>query len=285
MARAEITVGIIGGSGLDDPQILEEREEKFISTPFGAPSDALICGRISGVRCVLLARHGRRHHLSPSRVPYRANIYALKLAGCTHILATNACGSLQEHMAPGHMVLLDQFIDRTTKRQQTFYDGTCAEFSGVSHMPMAEPFCADTRAVLEASMKALGMEYHTASSMVRPTMVVIEGPRFSTRAESHMFRAWGAHLVGMTTVPEVCLAKELGLCYAAIGLVTDYDCWKDDADHVTVDMVLKTMKENATRAIDLFQHAIPKMAARDWTTVLSQRKREASNCVIGAQEI
>ncbi|KAI4874614.1 hypothetical protein NFI96_020932 [Prochilodus magdalenae] len=218
----QIKIGIIGGSGLDDPDILECRTENFVDTPFGKPSDALIKGKIKNVECVLLARHGRQHTIMPSNVNYRANIWALKEEGCTHVVATTACGSLREDIQPGDIVLLDQFIDRTTKRVQTFYDGSPSSPSGVCHIPMAEPFCSKTREVLLEVVKGLGIRYHP-----RGTMLSIEGPRFSSRAESHMFRQWGADLINMTTVPEVVLAKEAGLCYASIAMATDYDCWKE----------------------------------------------------------
>ncbi|CAI8030476.1 S-methyl-5'-thioadenosine phosphorylase [Geodia barretti] len=218
---ANLKVGIIGGTGLDDPDILSERAEKHVNTPFGKPSDCLITGTIQGTPCVLLSRHGRRHGLSPTQVNYRANMYALKEEGCTHVIVTTACGSLQEHIHPGDIVIIDQFIDRTTKRPLTFYDGTPGGPVGVSHIPMADPFCNRTRSVLARAVESLGISFHR-----KGTVVTIEGPRFSTRAESCLFRSWGAELVNMTTVPEVCLAKELGMCYASIALPTDYDCWK-----------------------------------------------------------
>uniref|UniRef100_A0A3B4DPD2 Purine nucleoside phosphorylase n=1 Tax=Pygocentrus nattereri TaxID=42514 RepID=A0A3B4DPD2_PYGNA len=218
----KLMIGIVGGSGLDDPDILECRTERFVDTPFGKPSDALIMGKIKNVDCVLLARHGRQHTIMPSNVNYRANIWALKQQGCTHVIVTTACGSLREDIQPGDIVLLDQFIDRSTKREQTFYDGSPSSLQGVCHIPMAEPFCSRTREVLIDVVKGLGIRYHP-----RGTMLTIEGPRFSSRAESLMFRQWGADVINMTTVPEVILAKEVGLCYASIAMATDYDCWKE----------------------------------------------------------
>ncbi|XP_036957350.1 S-methyl-5'-thioadenosine phosphorylase isoform X1 [Acanthopagrus latus] len=223
MASAQpIKIGIIGGSGLDDPDILEGRTERYVDTPYGKPSDALILGKIKNVECVLLARHGRQHTIMPSNVNFQANIWALREEGCTHLLATTACGSLREEIQPGDIVIIDQFIDRTTKRAQTLHDGQPTSPPGVCHIPMAEPFCNRTREVLVEVARTLGIKCH-----VRGTMLTIEGPRFSSRAESLMFRQWGADVINMTTVPEVILAKEAGLCYASIAMATDYDCWKE----------------------------------------------------------
>uniref|UniRef100_A0A668UH08 Purine nucleoside phosphorylase n=1 Tax=Oreochromis aureus TaxID=47969 RepID=A0A668UH08_OREAU len=221
-------IGIIGGSGLDDPDILEGRTERYVETPYGKPSDALILGKIKNVDCVLLARHGRQHTIMPSNVNYRANIWALREEGCTHLLVTTACGSLREEIQPGDIVIIDQFIDRTTKRSQTLYDGQPTSPPGVCHVPMAEPFCNKTREVLVEVARSLGVKCH-----VRGTMLTIEGPRFSSRAESLMFRQWGADVINMTTVPEVVLAKEAGLCYASIAMATDYDCWKEHEEAVS----------------------------------------------------
>ncbi|XP_054356575.1 S-methyl-5'-thioadenosine phosphorylase isoform X5 [Pongo pygmaeus] len=217
-----VKIGIIGGTGLDDPEILEGRTEKYVDTPFGKPSDALILGKIKNVDCVLLARHGRQHTIMPSKVNYQANIWALKEEGCTHVIVTTACGSLREEIQPGDIVIVDQFIDRTTMRPQSFYDGSHSCARGVCHIPMAEPFCPKTREVLIETAKKLGLRCHS-----KGTMVTIEGPRFSSRAESFMFRTWGADVINMTTVPEVVLAKEAGICYASIAMATDYDCWKE----------------------------------------------------------
>ncbi|XP_039615096.1 S-methyl-5'-thioadenosine phosphorylase isoform X2 [Polypterus senegalus] len=260
-------IGIIGGSGLDDPDILEGRSEKYVETPYGKPSDALITGKIKNVECVLLARHGRQHNIMPSNVNYRANIWALKEEGCTHLIVTTACGSLREEIQPGDIVIIDQFIDRTTKRHQTFYDGSTTCPLGVCHIPMAEPFCSKTREVILEVSKNLGVKYHT-----KGTVITIEGPRFSSKAESMMFRQWGADVINMTTVPEVVLAKEAGLCYASIAMATDYDCWKEHEDAVCVDKVLKTMKENANKAAMILLTSIPKIAQMDWTEALANLK-------------
>lgn len=269
-----IKIGIIGGTGLDDPDILEGRQEKYVETPFGKPSDALIIGKIKGVDCVLLARHGRKHSIYPTAVNYRANIEALRGEGCTHVLVTTACGSLQEQYQPGDIVVIDQFIDRTTKRASTFYDGSVPDFKGVCHIPMHTPFCTDTRQMLIEGLKELSIPHHSSG-----TMVCIEGPRFSTKSESHMFRAWGGSVINMTTVPEVVLAKEAGLCYAAAALVTDYDCWREGEDHVSVEFVFKTLKENSEKAKNLLLHVIPLMAKKDWSDIIKAKQDEAKSSV------
>ncbi|XP_063074388.1 S-methyl-5'-thioadenosine phosphorylase [Engraulis encrasicolus] len=262
-AGGHIKIGIIGGSGLDDPDILEGRTERYVDTPFGKPSDALIVGKIKDVECVLLARHGRHHTIMPTNVNYRANIWALKAEGCTHVLATTACGSLREEIQPGDIVILDQFIDRTTKRHQTFYDGCPTSPQGVCHIPMAVPFCSHTGQVLVSVAQTLGVKCHP-----KGTMITIEGPRFSSRAESVMFQQWGADVINMTTVPEVVLAKEAGLCYASIAMATDYDCWRENTEAVCVDNVLKTMKENANKASTILLTAIPQIYQMKWEGVL-----------------
>lgn len=179
----------------------------------------LLCTHVT--LCVF--RHGKKHHLMPSHINFRANIYALKQEGCTHALVTTACGSLREDIHPGDIVILDQFIDRTTKRESTFYDGKPASPEGVCHIQMDHPFCERTRGILIAAAKQLQLRLHE-----RGTVLTCEGPRFSSKAESNLFRSWGCDVINMTTVPEVCLAKEAGLCYASIALPTDYDCWKDE---------------------------------------------------------
>ncbi|MBN3315632.1 MTAP phosphorylase, partial [Atractosteus spatula] len=260
-------IGIIGGSGLDDPDILEGRIEKYVDTPYGKPSDALIVGKIKHVDCVLLARHGRQHTIMPTDINYRANVWALKEEGCTHLLVTTACGSLREEIQPGDIVILDQFIDRTTKRPQTFYDGRPTSPPGVCHIPMADPFCTKTRQVLLEVARNLGVKIHP-----KGTVLTIEGPRFSSRAESLMFRLWGADVINMTSVPEVVLAREAGLCYASIAMATDYDCWREHEEAVCVDNVLKTMKENANKAASILLTAIPHISKTDWSQTMKCMK-------------
>ncbi|KAK3599876.1 hypothetical protein CHS0354_022446 [Potamilus streckersoni] len=258
-----VKIGIIGGSGLSNPDILENKQEKYVDTPFGKPSDALLLGAIQGVDCILLARHGRGHTIMPSNVNYRANLWALKEEGCTHVLVTTACGSLQENIHPGDIVVLDQFIDRTHKRQQTFYDGSLGAPKGICHLQMAKPFCPHTSQIIMECIRELDLRGHMGG-----TMLTIEGPRFSSTAESKMWNSWGAHTINMTTVPEVILAKELGLCYASMGLVTDYDSWREDVASVNVESVMATFAKNSERARSVILKAIPKIAAVDWTETL-----------------
>jgi 5'-methylthioadenosine phosphorylase len=229
-------IGIIGGSGLDDPQILRNPTEIDLETPYGKTSDRLLCGVIGATEVVILARHAKGHSISPTKVPYRANIWALKEIGCTEIFATTACGSLREALAPGDLVFIDQFIDWTKLRTLTFFEDE------VVHTAMPEPFDAGLRQKLVTAAKAFGYRYHD-----RGTMITIEGPRFSTKAESHMFRTIGADLINMSTVPEVSLANELKLPYQSIAMVTDYDCWKENEEPVTYEMVMDRMKENADK--------------------------------------
>ncbi len=244
-----IKVGIIGGSGLDDPKILKEAKELEVITPYGAPTSALTCGAIEGVPVVIIARHGKNHSIYPSKVNFRANIWALKEQGCTHVLASTAVGSLREEIEPGHLVFPSQFIDHTKKREITFFDEDV-----VVHTPMAEPFCPSLLELLASSAEQLKVPYHK-----NKTVITIEGPRFSTKAESHMFRGWGADIINMSTVPEVNLSREKKMHYAAIAMSTDYDCWREGEESVTWDMILETMRKNARNVINLFLDVIPKL--------------------------
>lgn len=246
----------------------------MLNTHFGNPSDVLIEGKIAGVDCVLLARHGRNHSIMPSNVNYRANIWALKEVGCTHLIVSTATGSLQENIQPGDIVIPNNFIDRTTKRAQTFYDGN-ELLVGVCHVPMEPAFCPRTRQVLIETARELGIKVHEQG-----TVVTIEGPRFSSKAESKLFRQWGADLVNMTLVPEVVLAKEAGLCYAAIAMATDYDCWRDCGESVNVADVLATFKKNVTKVTQLITNVIPKMAALDWTETIEELKNTVNGSIM-----
>ena len=248
----DIKIGIIGGSGLDDPNLMHEMREKIVKTPYGEPSSKLKIGNIDGVELVLLARHGTDHSIYPTGVNYRANIYALKEIGCTHILATTAVGSLRDEIKPGDIVFVDQFIDQTKHRPLTFHS------EKVVHTPMAEPFCKKLSALLSTSATELKQRHHK-----KGTVITIEGPRFSTKAESHMFRLFGGDIINMSTVPEVILARELGLCYQSIAMSTDYDCWKDDEEPVTWEMILETMKANAENVKQLILTTIPKIGYLD----------------------
>jgi len=243
-------IGIIGGSGLDDPRLLEDYSEKSVETPYGNPSSKLTCGRISGTEVCILARHGKAHEISPSKINFKANIYALKQEGCTHIIATSAVGSLKEEIKPGDLVFPDQFIDFTKLRKNTFFD----EDGDVRHTPMAEPFSKELREILINSCKELNLDCHEKANIV-----VIEGPRFSTKAESYMFRKLEAGIIGMTTVPEITLANELKIPYATIAMSTDYDCWKEDEEPVTFEKILQIMKENSEKVKKLLLNIIPKI--------------------------
>ncbi|MFH1400398.1 MAG: S-methyl-5'-thioadenosine phosphorylase [Nanoarchaeota archaeon] len=239
-------IGIIGGSGVDITDMLTSVEKKKMHTPYGAHSGFIRTGSLGGIKVIFILRHGEQHTIIPSLVNSRANIWAMKDLGVTHILAPTACGSLREEIAPGHLVMIDQFIDRTTKRDQTFYEG-----NQVAHIGMADPFCEKLRSTLNAAATKLGLAHHD-----KGTMVTIEGPRFSTRAESHLFRAWGADVINMTTVPEAVLAREAGICYQPIAMSTDYDCWRE-GEAVTNEMVLATMKKNVESVKKLILTAIP----------------------------
>lgn len=245
-------VGIIGGSGLDGNLRMTDVARIKIHTPYGATSDLMITGKINGKDVVALARHGANHRIMPSLVNYRANIWAFKELGVTHIIAATACGSLREEIKPGHLVFIDQFIDRTTRRIQTFYEGL-----KVCHIPMAEPFCANLRKMLSKTATRLNIPHHE-----KGTIVTIEGPRFSTKAESNMFRMWGGDVINMSTVPEAVLAREIGLCYASIAMSTDYDCWHETRESVSIEMVLNTMKANAANVNSLLHEVVP--LVRDW---------------------
>ena len=234
-----VKVGIIGGSGLEDPNILDEKEEVEVTTPYGKPSDKLVIGKIKGVDVVILSTHDRQHRIPPTQVNYRANIYALKEQGCTHIIATTACGSLKQEIGRGDLVILDQFIDFTRHRKVSFHE----EFEAHKpiHCPMADPFDKELRRMLIKVCKDLGFKYHE-----KGTVITIEGPRFSTRAESNVFRQW-ADVINMSIAPEAALANELGIKYAAIAMSTDYDCWKTDEEPVTWAEILKVFNDNSEK--------------------------------------
>ena len=247
-----VKIGIIGGSGLDDPSILEDAHDRVVITDYGKPSSPLKLGTIKGVEVVLLSRHGREHTIPPTKVNYRANIAALKEVGCTHILATTAVGSLREEIGRGHLVILDQFIDFTRHRSITFHDSF--EPHKPEHAPMAEPFDKDLRELLIKTCKELKIFCHE-----KGTVVTIEGPRFSTKAESKMFRIWGADVINMSVAPEAILANEAKIPYAAVAMSTDYDSWKNDEEPVTWEMVLEIFKQNVDKVTQLLIHAIPKV--------------------------
>lgn len=244
-------IGIIGGSGLYDVAGLADKEWRRIETPWGDASDDLLFGTLDGVRCVFLPRHGRSHRISPTHLNYRANIDALKRSGVTDVLSLSAVGSLKAELPPGHFVIVDQFIDRSFAREKSFFGDGC-----VAHVSVADPVCPRIGDAVEAQALALGIPTTRGG-----TYLVMEGPQFSTRAESHLYRSWGCSVIGMTNMPEAKLAREAELCYATVAMVTDFDCWHDGHDAVTVEGVVRVMTENAERARSLVRAVVPVLGA------------------------
>jgi len=251
MDQVTPVIGIIGGSGLYSIAGLSNTEWRHVESPWGQASDALLFGMLDGVQCVFLPRHGRGHVLSPTDINYRANIDVLKRAGCTDILSVSAVGSLREDLPPGHFVIVDQFIDRSFARAKSFFGAGC-----VAHVSVADPVCPRIGDHVADAGAALGLSISRGG-----TYLVMEGPQFSSRAESELYRSWGASVVGMTNMPEAKLAREAELCYATIAMVTDYDCWRAGHDAVTVDEVVRVMHDNAERARALIQAVIPRLGA------------------------
>ena len=245
-------LGVIGGSGVYDIEGLEKTEWRRVESPFGAPSDELLFGELEGQRIVFLPRHGRGHRLPPSALNFHANIDALKRSGVTEIISVSAVGSLREGLAPGTFVIVDQFIDRTFARDKSFFGAGL-----VAHVSMAEPVCGRLGDHIEAAASTLGIPHHRGG-----TYLVMEGPQFSTRAESELYRAWGCDVIGMTNMPEAKLAREAEVCYATVAMVTDYDCWHDDHDHVSVDQVVKVLRANADKARNLVRETAPRLRDR-----------------------
>ncbi len=245
----EAKIGVIGGSGLYNIEGMEDIKEVNIDTPFGKPSDSITIGKLGGVGIAFLPRHGKGHRISPSELPARANIYAMKSLGVEHIIAVCSAGSFKKEVAPGHLLIPDQLIDRTRTRISTFFtDGI------VGHIPFADPFCLDLSKVLyEAAVEAGAVVHHGG------ILVVMEGPAFSTRAESRLYRSWGADLIGMTTLPEAKLAREAEICYAVIGCATDYDSWWKSAEAITVDVILETMRHNIDMAKSIIKTAVSRI--------------------------
>jgi 5'-methylthioadenosine phosphorylase len=244
-------IGIIGGSGLYDIDGLEKKAWRRVETPWGDPSDELLEGWLDGVRCVFLPRHGRGHKLSPSGLNYRANIDALKRMGVTDVLSLSAVGSLKAELPPGHFVIVDQFIDRSFAREKSFFGTGC-----VAHVSVAHPVCPRLGNALEDAARGLALPVTRGG-----TYLVMEGPQFSTKAESELYRAWGCSVIGMTNMPEAKLAREAELCYATVAMVTDYDCWHPEHDHVTVEQVVKFLLGNADNARALVRAVVPKIGA------------------------
>ena len=248
-ARAE--VGIIGGSGLYDIEGLHQVKRVTITTPFGPPSSPVVVGELDGIRVAFLSRHGQGHRFNPSEINYRANIYALKALGVRRVISVSAVGSMKEAMKPGHVVLPDQFIDLTKRRISTFFEGGL-----VAHVAFSEPVCASLGDSLLGAGRSVGATVHQGG-----TYVCIEGPQFSTKAESYLYRQWGVSVIGMTNLPEAKLAREAELCYATVALVTDYDCWHETEEPVTVEAILATLCENVTLAKRLLRAAVKSAAS------------------------
>jgi 5'-methylthioadenosine phosphorylase len=244
-------IGLIGGSGVYDIPGLVETDWRAVETPWGAPSDRLLIGELAGVRCVFLPRHGRGHRISPSHLNYRANIDAMKRLGVTDIISLSAVGSLREDLPPGHFVIVDQFIDRSFAREKSFFGDGC-----VAHVSMAHPTCPRLGDALEAAARGLSLPVTRGG-----TYLVMEGPQFSTKAESALYRQWGCSVIGMTNMPEAKLAREAEICYATVAMVTDFDCWHPEHDHVTVESVVAVMHRNADNARRLVGDVIPRVAA------------------------
>ena len=245
-------IGIIGGSGLYDIDGLTDRRWQAVETPFGAPSDEILLGKLGGQQLAFLPRHGRGHATPPGEINFRANIDALKRVGTTEILSLSAVGSLDEELEPGTFVLVDQFIDRTFRRIKTFF-GTGL----VAHVSMADPVCPRLGDALEEAAAGLGIE-----TVRGGTYVAIDGPQFSSRAESFLYRQWGAEVIGMTNMPEAKLAREAEMCYATVAMVTDFDCWHPGHDDVTVEAVIAVLQENAANARALVGAVVPLLAGR-----------------------
>lgn len=246
----QTVIGVIGGSGLYEIEGLTDVREVSLDTPFGAPSDAFITGTLGDVKMVFLPRHGRGHRLLPSEVNYRANIYGMKVLGVEQIISVSAVGSMKEHIVPGHIVIPDQFFDRTQgKRASTFFGQGI-----VGHVQFADPVCSDLSTILVDSAQSVGATVHSGG-----TYVCIEGPNFSTRAESNIYRSWGVDIIGMTNLPESRLAREAEICYGTVALATDYDCWHEGHDDVSVDAVIAIIQQNVTTARKIIKTAAEKI--------------------------
>ena len=247
---AEARIAVIGGSGLYEMEGLGGVRQVDLDTPFGKPSDSIVLGDLEGVAVAFLPRHGRGHRISPTHLPVRANIYALKTLGVERIISVSAVGSLKEEYEPLHMVVPDQLVDRTRQRPSTFFDDSL-----VAHVAFAEPFCPVLSGLLCQAVRENGATVHCDG-----TMVVMEGPAFSTRAESELYRSWGADIIGMTALPEAKLAREAEICYATLACVTDYDCWRDSTEVVTVDMVVANLLKNVSTSRDVLRRVIPRIS-------------------------
>jgi 5'-methylthioadenosine phosphorylase len=260
----EATLAIIGGSGLYGMTGLKDTKEHLIDTPFGKPSAPIVAGTLEGKRVAFLARHGVGHHINPSEVPYRANIYALKSLGVERIISVSACGSLREDYAPGHIVIPDQLYDNTKDRSRSFFEAGL-----VAHIGVADPFCSDLSSQLSSAVKSTGAAVHDGGAFI-----TIEGPRFSTKAESNTYRAWGMSIIGMTACPEAFLAREAEMCYSTMAHVTDYDVWHKSEAPVTVEMVIQTLHKNTEYAQLAIRNLVGALA--------SERKCDCHNALASA---
>jgi len=248
-------IGVIGGSGVYDIDGLENTRWEKVTSPFGEPSDELLMGDLDGQKMVFLPRHGRGHRIPPSELNFRANIDCLKRAGVTEILSVSACGSFKEELPPGAFVIVDQFIDRTFAREKSFF-GTGL----VAHVGLGHPACSRLGDAIEDAIKALDIPYQRGG-----TYLAMEGPQFSTLAESELYRSWGCDVIGMTNMPEAKLAREAEMCYATVAMVTDFDCWHPAHDHVTVDAIIKVLIGNAENARALVESVTPTLSGRKIT--------------------
>ncbi len=247
----EVHIAVIGGSGLYRMPGLTDTESRVIETPFGAPSDAITIGTLAGRRVAFLPRHGVGHRIPPTLVPARANFYALKALGVRAVISVSAVGSLREAIAPLHLVVPDQIVDRTTSRPRTFFDREGL----VGHVSLAEPFCPSLRVLLIEGAREAGATVHAGG-----TYLCIEGPRFSTKAESRLYRQWGLDIIGMTAMPEAQLAREAELCYAVLALATDYDVWHESEEQVSVDLVVQNLMRNVATAQEIIRRVVPRIA-------------------------
>ena len=250
MSQPQVRIGVIGGTGLYNIEGLTEVKEVRPETPFGQPSDAIIVGKLGGVGIAFLPRHGKKHTISPSNVPSRANIYALKALGVEFIISSNSCGSFKEELKPGHLLVPDQIIDRTRQRQSTYFDGGI-----VAHIQFADPFCPVLSDIVYKAAREAGATVHQGG-----TFIAMEGPAFSTRAESRLYKSWGADVLGMTVLPEAKLAREAEICYASIACITDFDSWHETNEAVSVEAILTTMRNNidfAKKTIRLAAGRVP----------------------------
>ena len=264
MPNPQARIGVIGGTGLYNIQGLTDIKEFYPRTPFGKPSDAILVGKLGGAGIAFLPRHGRKHTISPTEVPSRANIYALKMLGVEFIISSNSCGSFKEELKPGHLLIPDQIIDRTRSRVSTFFNNGI-----VAHVQFAEPFCPQLSDVVYQAAIEAGAVVHKGG-----TFIAMEGPAFSTRAESRLYKSWGADVLGMTVLPEAKLAREAEICYASIACITDYDSWHEAKEAVSVETILTTMRNN----IDLAKKTISLSAGR----VAKERSCSCANALAGA---